>query len=90
MMIRIATLLLLSGASLTALASESPAAPDGGKGCPGVVAPDERDGPGAAGAQGGESEQAAGDKAAQPPRGGNAENGMRGPRMHSLLPGMFR
>lgn len=89
MKIRIATLLLLSGASLPALASESPAAPDGGKGCPGVVAPDERENPGA-GAQADESEQAAGDKAAQSRRGGNAENGLRGPRMHSLLPGMFR
>lgn len=88
MIIRIATLLLLCSASLPLLAAEGRAAADG-KGCPGVMAPDERDGA-SAGAQGGEAEAGSKDKASQPARGGNAENSVRGPRMHNLLPGMFR
>jgi len=89
MILRIATLLLLCSASLPVLAGESRAAAEG-KGCPGVVATDERESAGTAGAQGGDAEAAAKDTATQPRRGGNAENGVRGPRMHNLLPGMFR
>ncbi|MGO1541459.1 MAG: hypothetical protein ACTHZI_01600 [Luteimonas sp.] len=90
MIIRIATLLLLCSASLPVLATEGRASVDGKGGCPTVMGPDEGDGAHAAGVQGGDAESSSKDKASQPRRGGNAENSVRGPRMHNLLPGMFR
>ena len=91
MIYRIAILLLLCSASLPLLASEeSVASPDGGGDCASVMAPEAPgDGPTADGSRG-EDERASSDKASSERRDGNAENSLRGPRMHNLLPGMFR
>lgn len=85
MIIRFAILLLLCHASMPVLAGES--LPDGAGECPSALAGDELEG--ADGPHGGDTGSAAGDKGASPRRG-NAESGMGGPRMHNLLPGMFR
>lgn len=90
MILRITLLLLLSGASLPLLATEGRMeTPDGDGGCPSVTGVDEREGA-RGGGQGIDTEAVSKDKTAPAGRGGNAENGVRTPRMHNLLPGMFR
>lgn len=87
---RIAILILLCSASLPLFASEeNVASPDGGGDCASVMAP-EAPGDGPEIDRSREAEAAAGGKDSAERRGGNAENSLRGPRMHNLLPGMFR
>lgn len=90
MILRLTLLLLLCGASLPLLASEGRMElPDGDPGCASVTGVDEREvSPG--GVHGNDNEAVPKDKAAPAPRGGSPENGVRTPRMHNLLPGMFR
>jgi len=88
MILRITLLLLLSCASLPLLASEGRMESPDGEGCPSVTGVDERER--ASGGQGSATEAVSKDKTAPAERGGNAENGVRTPRMHNLLPGMFR
>lgn len=88
MILRITLLLLLSGASLPLLANEGRMESPDGEGCPSVTGVDEREGP--HGGQGPATEAVSRDKTAPAATGGNAENGVRTPRMHNLLPGMFR
>lgn len=91
MIIRIAILFLLCSASLPLLASEeNRAAPDGGEGCPTAMAEERANRGGVADTREDEADPKAKGSASQSQRGGNAENSVRGPRMHNLLPGMFR
>lgn len=91
MILRITLMLLLSGASLPLLANEGRMeSPDGDPGCPSVTGVDERE-LAPDGGQVGDAEAASGERATPARRdGGNAESGARTPRMHNLLPGMFR
>ncbi|MGY0560381.1 MULTISPECIES: hypothetical protein [unclassified Luteimonas] len=91
MIYRIAILLLFCSASLPLLASEeSVASPDGSGDCASVMSPEAPgDSSSIAGIQG-DVEAAGTDKTSSGSRGGNAENSVRTPRMHNLLPGMFR
>ena len=90
MILRLALLLLLSCASLPLLASEGRMdSPDGNGDCPNamVVAP----GDGVHGGSPGDAmEPAPAENAGDPAPAGNPENGGRPPRMHNLIPGMFR
>ena len=60
----------------------------GGICCPSMTGVDEREGQ--HGGPGADTDAVSKDKTAPAGRGGNAENGVRTPRMHNLLPGMFR
>lgn len=87
---RIALLLALCGAGLPLLAQEPPRS--GAVGCPTALSADDRDGAarGVADQRRADSESVSRDKPVRTQQGGNAENSVRGPRMHSFLPGMFR
>lgn len=86
MIIRTVALLLLCHASVPVFAAENE-----DDGCPSaVIGIDDRDGGHAAAAHGADADHLPGDKTSPARRGGDAESGMRGARMHNLLPGMFR
>lgn len=89
MIIRIAALLLLCHASLPILAGESRIRGNGD--CtPPAIGMDDGEHARPAEAHAGSADPRSGDKEPAARRGGSAEGGMRGPRMHNLLPGMFR
>lgn len=91
MIYRIAIVLLLSSASLPLLASEeSVASLDNGGDCDSVLAPEAPGDSSHIAGTSGDVEAASHGKASSGNRGGNAENSVRTPRTHSLLPGMFR
>lgn len=86
MIIRFATLLLLCSASLPLLANEGHPAPDGEGECPSTM----HESPGASATRD-EADATPGETGSQSAREeGDAESSGRGPRMHNLLPGMFR
>lgn len=87
MTLRLALLLLLASASLPATAMEAHHAP-GGENCRNAADEDPTNPRPSAERSGGVAAETPERTAA--PRGGNAENGVRMPRWHSFLPGMFR
>lgn len=91
MILRIVLLLLLCSASLPLLANEGQVTtPDGDGDCATAMGADKPDGSRDRNAEATDPDSVSRDKAAPPSRDGNAEGGVHGPRMHNLLPGMFR
>lgn len=88
MLLRIAALFLLCHPALSVIAGESAAAGADGD-CPPVLGIDEREGQRTPGAHRGDGDSATGNKGT-PVRRGDSAGSVRGPRMHNLLPGMFR
>lgn len=89
MILRFALLLLLCSASLPLLAREvRQAGANGDGGCPTRLAEEDARTGDSHGKGRGAATPAAKEGATAP--GGNTENGVRAPRWHSFLPGMFR